>query len=98
MIRVALPFHLRNLAGVEGDVELDVAEPVTITSILDALEAKHPTLTGTVRDHTSKERRAFVRFFACERDISFEPADTPLPPEVIEGREAFRVVGALSGG
>lgn len=98
MIRVALPFHLRNLAGVDGEVALDVAKPVTVASVLDALEAKHPTLTGTVRDHTSKQRRAFVRFFACERDISFEPTDAPLPQAVVEGREPFRVVGALSGG
>ena len=98
MIRVVLPAHLRTLARVHDDVLIEVTGPVTQRSILDALEAKYPTLEGTIRDHSTKKRRAFVRFFACEEDLSHESPDTPLPDAVAQGREAFYVVGALAGG
>jgi molybdopterin synthase sulfur carrier subunit len=98
MIRVMLPFHLRNLAGVEGEVRLVVDGPATLRSVLDALESRFPTLRGTIRDHDTQSRRAFLRFFACERDLSLEPPDTPLPDAVAEGREPFLVVGAIAGG
>lgn len=98
MIRVALPAHLRNLAQVRGEVTLSPAEPISQATILDALEAQFPQLRGTVRDHTSKERRAFIRFFVCGEDWSHLSADTPLPAEIIEGKEPFRIVGAMAGG
>lgn len=98
MIRVVLPFHLRNLAGVQGEVELEVGGEVTQRAVLDALEARYPVLQGTIRDHASHQRRAFLRFFACERDLSHEPPDAPLPEEVATGAEPFRVVGAMAGG
>jgi molybdopterin synthase sulfur carrier subunit len=98
MIRVALPFHLKNLARVEGEVNLDVASPVTVRAVLDALEAKHPALRGTIRDHGTLKRRPFIRFFACREDLSLEPPDTLLPEEVINGIEPFLVVGAMAGG
>lgn len=98
MIRVALPYHLRTLAGVAGEVQLRVEGPATQRSVLDALEARYPMLRGTIRDHDSQRRRAFLRFFACERDISLELPDTPLPDAVAEGREPFVVVGAIAGG
>jgi sulfur-carrier protein len=98
MIRVILPQHLRTLARVDGDVLLDVQGAVTQRSILDALEAQHPELRGTIRDHVTRERRAFVRFFACEQDLSHESPDAPLPAEVAEGKEPFWVVGAIAGG
>jgi len=98
MIRVELPFHLRNLARVEGEVELDVPAPVTIRAVLDALEARYPTLRGTIRDHVTLKRRSFVRFFACKEDLSLEPADTPLPEAVVNGTEPLLVVGAMAGG
>lgn len=98
MIRVVLPFHLRNLARVEGEVQLEVAEPVTIRAVIDALEARYPVLCGTMRDHDTLKRRPFVRFFACKEDFSLEPPDTPLPAEVINGAEPFLVVGAMAGG
>jgi len=98
MIRVVLPFHLRNLARVNGDVELDLAAPVTIGVVLDALEAKHPVLCGTIRDHGTLKRRPFVRYFACKEDLSLEPTETVLPEEVMNGREPFLVVGAMAGG
>ncbi|HLV01884.1 MAG TPA: MoaD/ThiS family protein [Acidobacteriota bacterium] len=98
MIRVQLPYHLRNLAAVQGEVEIDVAGPVTQRTILDALEAHYPMLRGTMRDHVTKQRRAFVRFFACGRDVSHESQDAPLPPEVADGTEPFLVLGALAGG
>lgn len=98
MIRVVLPFHLRNLARVEGDVELDVANPITVSAVLDALEAKHPVLRGTIRDHGTLKRRPFIRFFACKEDLSLEPPDTPLPEAVVRGEEPFLVVGAMAGG
>ncbi len=98
MIRVVLPQHLRRLAGVDGEVRLEVEEPATQRAILDALEATYPALRGTIRDHGTAERRAFVRFFACGQDLSLEPADEPLPDEVASGEEPFRVVGAMAGG
>lgn len=98
MIRVVLPFHLRKLAGVDGDLELEVAPPVTIRSVIDALEERYPVLRGTVRDHDTLKRRPFVRFFACKEDLSLEPPDTPLPEPVLKGEEPFLVVGAMAGG
>ncbi len=98
MIRVELPFHLRNLARVNGEVQLDVKAPVTIGSVLDALEAAHPTLRGTIRDHGTLKRRPFVRFYACKEDLSLEPLGTRLPEAVVEGEEPFLIVGAMAGG
>ena len=98
MIRVALPAHLRTLAGVDGEVRLDAQELPTQRTVLDALEARYPVLRGTIRDHGTHERRAFVRFFACGRDITLDSADDPLPDEVASGAEPFRVVGAMAGG
>lgn len=98
MIRVVLPFHLRNLARIEGEVGLDVPAPVTIKAVVDALEAKYPVLNGTIRDHGTMKRRAFVRFFACKEDLSLEPPDTPLPEAVVKGDEPFLIVGAMAGG
>lgn len=98
MIRVILPQHLRTLARVADEVELDVPAPATLGGVLDALESRYPVLCGTIRDHSTRRRRAFVRFFACAEDLSHEPADTPLPDEVVSGREPFLVVGALAGG
>ena len=98
MIRVVLPFHLRNLARVDGEVELDVAGPATIRAVLDELEARHPVLRGTVRDHGTLKRRPFVRFFACKEDLSLESPDTPLPDEVVNGAEPFLIIGAMAGG
>ena len=98
MVRVVLPAHLRKLAGVEGEVELDVAGEVTLGAVLDALEARHPVLRGTIRNHVTRERRKFVRFFACERDLSHEEPDLPLPEAVVKGAEPFLVVGAMAGG
>jgi hypothetical protein len=93
-----LPHHLRNLAHIEGEVQLEVPGPVTQQSILDALEARYPMLRGTIRDHTQSRRRAFIRFFACEEDLSNDPPDTPLPDAVAAGTEPFLVVGAMAGG
>jgi molybdopterin synthase sulfur carrier subunit len=98
VIRVLLPLPLRTLARVDGEVELHVEGPVTQRSVLDALEARHPVLRGTIRDHVTHERRAFVRFFACEQDLSHEPPDAPLPEAVAAGTEPFLVVGAIAGG
>ena len=98
MIRVALPYHLRNLSRVEGEVMVEVAAPVTIRAVLDALEAKHPVLRGTIRDHGTLKRRPFIRFFACKEDLSLEPPDTPLPEAVLNGTESFLIVGAMAGG
>ena len=98
MIRVVLPYHLRNLARVDGEVELEVPPPITVPSILDALESRYPVLRGTIRDHVTLERRPFIRFFACKEDLSLDPPDTPLPAAVIEGREPFMVIGAMAGG
>ena len=98
MIRVILPYHLRNLAHVGSEVTLDVPAPVTISSVLDALEARYPMLRGTIRDHVTKERRAFLRFFACEQDLSHDSPDAPLPDEVASGKEPLIVIGAIAGG
>jgi sulfur-carrier protein len=98
MIRVVLPAHLRSLAQINGEVELDVAGPVTQRSVLDALEASYPVLRGTIRDRGNGRRRAMVRFFACEEDLSHEPPDDPLPEEVTAGAEPFLIVGAMAGG
>ena len=98
MIRVVLPFHLRNLARVEGDVQLDVESPVTLRSVLDALEARYPVLRGTIRDHGTLKRRPFIRFFACKEDLSHEPPETKLPDAVLSGEEPFLIVGAMAGG
>jgi molybdopterin synthase sulfur carrier subunit len=98
VIRVLLPLPLRTLARVDGEVELHVEGEATQRTLLDALEAAYPVLRGTIRGHETKERRAFVRFFACERDLSHEPADAPLPEEVASGEETFLIVGAIAGG
>jgi hypothetical protein len=98
MIRVVLPAHLRTLARVDGEVALDVKGPVTQASVLDALEARYPMLRGTIRDHATQRRRAFVRFFACEQDLSHQSPDAPLPDEVATGAEPFLIVGAMAGG
>ena len=98
MIRVALPPHLRTLARVQGDVELQVDGPVTQRTVLDALEARYPMLKGTIRDHVTHQRRAFLRFFACEQDLSHDPPDTLLPDAVARGDEPFYVIGAIAGG
>jgi hypothetical protein len=98
MIRVVIPFHLRTLAKVSGEVMLEIEGPVTQRSVLDALEARYPVLKGTIRDHVTQKRRDFLRFFACERDLSLQPPDEPLPEEVASGKEPFLVIGALAGG
>ena len=97
-IQVALPTHLRTLAGVSGPVQLEVPEPVSQRAVLDALEAAYPMLRGTIRDPATKQRRAFVRFFACGEDLSDEPLDSPLPEEVTSGKQPYRVIGAMAGG
>jgi len=97
-IRVVLPFHLRNLARVDGEVPLEVAGPATLRAVLDALEARYPSLRGTIRDHDTLKRRPFVRFFACKEDLSLEPPDTRLPDAVVNGEEPFLIVGAMAGG
>lgn len=98
MIRVILPYHLRTLAQVTGEVTLEVAAPVTQRSVLDALESRYPTLRGTIRDHVTLKRRPMLRFFACEEDYSNEPPDAPLPDAVTSGKEPFWIVGAIAGG
>ena len=99
MIRVVLPFHLRNLARVaDSEVALEVASPITVNAVLDALEAKYPVLRGTIRDHGTMKRRPFIRFFACKEDLSLEPPDTLLPEDVVKGIEPFLVIGAMAGG
>ena len=98
MIRVVLPAHLRTLARVRGEVDLEVAGVVSQRSVLDALEAKYPMLCGTLRDHVTRQRRPFVRFFACEQDLSHDPPDAPLPDAVASGAEPFLIVGAIAGG
>jgi hypothetical protein len=98
MIRVVLPAHLRTLARVDGEVKLELDGPATPRSVLDALEARYPMLQGTIRDHVTGKRRAFVRFFACEEDLSHASPDSPLPEAVAEGNEPFMVVGAMAGG
>jgi molybdopterin synthase sulfur carrier subunit len=98
MIRVVLPSHLRTLARIDGEVCLDVASPVTQRAVLDALEGRYPMLRGTIRGHDGGPRRAFIRFFACEQDLSHEPPDAPLPPAVTAGAEPYLIVGAMAGG
>jgi sulfur-carrier protein len=98
MVRILLPAHLQTLAKVHGEVQLDVQGPVTLRSVLDALEARFPTLRGTIRDHGTLKRRPMLRFFACEQDLSHEPPETPLPDAVISGAEPFWIVGAIAGG
>jgi hypothetical protein len=98
MIRIVLPAHLRSLARVDTEVTLDLDGQATLRSVLDALEARYPVLRGTIRDHVTHERRSFVRFFACEEDLSHEPPDTLLPDAVLSGAEPFLVVGAMAGG
>jgi hypothetical protein len=97
-IRVELPFHLRNLARVSGEVEVQLEGPATLGGVLDALEARYPVLRGSIRDHVTLRRRPFVRFFACEQDLSLEPPNTPLPELVVAGAEPFLVIGAMAGG
>ena len=98
MIRVVLPAHLRTLASINGEVHLDIAGPVTQRSVLDALEARYPMLRGTIRGHDGGPRRAFIRFFACEQDLSHNPPDDPLPEAVAAGTEPYLIVGAMAGG
>jgi molybdopterin synthase sulfur carrier subunit len=98
MIRVVLPGHLRTLARVDGEVTLEVQGQATQRAVLDALEARYPMLKGTIRDHVTQQRRAFIRFFACSEDLSHEPPDAPLPPEVASGAEPFLILGAIAGG
>lgn len=97
-VRVCLPYHLRNLAQVGSEITLEVSEPVSVASVLDAVEARYPMLVGTIRDHDSLKRRPFLRFFACEEDFSLEPMETPLPEAVVKGREPLLVIGAIAGG
>ncbi len=98
MIRVVIPPHLRTLARVEGELKLAVEDPVTLEAVLDALEASYPMLRGTIRDHVTKKRRPFLRFFACEQDLSHASPDAPLPEGVVTGREPFIIIGAIAGG
>ena len=98
MIRVVLPYHLRNLARVDGEVKIEVENPVTLGAVLDSLEAQYPVLRGTVRDHGTLKRRPFVRFFACKEDLSLEPPETRLPDAIASGEEPFLIVGAIAGG
>ena len=98
MIRVILPNHLQSLSNINREVELDVEGPATITKILDLLEEQYPMLRGTIRDHVTKERRPFLRFFACGEDLTLDPPDTPLPDKVIQGTQPLRIVGAMAGG
>ncbi len=98
MIRVVLPHHLRTLAGVGKEVAVEVAGPVTVRSVLDAVEQRHPVLRGTIRDHGTLKRRPFVRFFACKEDLSLAPPETKLPDEIANGMEPFLIVGAMAGG
>jgi sulfur-carrier protein len=98
MIRVVLPPHLRGLAKISGEIKLEIAGAVTLRSVLDALEANYPMLQGTVRDHVTQQRRPFLRFFACEEDLSHQPPDAPLPDEVVSGKEPLLIIGAIAGG
>jgi len=98
MIHVVLPYHLRKLARVDGEVQLEVESPVTVLSVLDALEVRYPVLRGTIRDHVTLRRRPFVRYFACKEDLSLEPPETRLPDAVVSGAEPFLIVGAMAGG
>ncbi len=98
MIRVVLPYHLKNLAHVEGEVELSVSGAATVRSVIDALEIRYPMLRGTIRDHVTRERRPFLRFFVCQEDISLDSPDSPLPEPVVAGAEPFLIIGAIAGG
>jgi molybdopterin synthase sulfur carrier subunit len=98
MIRVIIPPHLRTLAKVEGEVKIELQGEITQRSLLDALEAKYPVLRGTIRDHVTQQRRPFLRFFACEEDLSHDPPDSPLPEAVVSGKEPFLIIGAIAGG
>jgi hypothetical protein len=98
MIRVILPQHLRALAHVGSEVQIEVEAPITLRSVLDAIEARYPMLRGTIRDHVTQQRRPFLRFFACEEDLSHESPDTPLPESVASGKEPFLIIGAIAGG
>ena len=98
MIRVVLPAHLRTLARVDGEVTLEVKEPVTLGSVLTTLEARYPMLRGTIRDHVTQKRRPFIRFFACEQDLSHESPDSPLPDAIVKGEEPLLIIGAMAGG
>ena len=98
MIRVELPFHLRTLAHVDREVTLDINGPVTLRAVLDAVEARYPMLAGTIRDHTTQQRRPFLRFYACEEDFSNVSPDTPLPEAVVSGKEPLSIIGAIAGG
>jgi hypothetical protein len=97
-IRVCLPYHLRNLAQVGPEITLDVPPPVNLRSVLDALEIRYPMLRGTIREHGTLQRRPFLRFFACQEDLSHEPVDNPLPDDVVTGREPLLIIGAIAGG
>ncbi len=98
MIRVVLPFHLRNLARLDGEVLLEVGQPATLGIVLDAIEARYPMLRGTIRDHDTLKRRPFIRYYACKEDLSLEPPETELPPAIQNGAEPFLIVGAMAGG
>lgn len=98
MIRVALPYHLRNLARLDSEVLIEVSSPATVGSVIDALEARYPVLCGTIRDHGTSKRRPFIRYFACKEDLSLEPPETRLPDAVAHGEEPFLIVGAMAGG
>jgi hypothetical protein len=98
MVRVVLPYHLRNLAKIDGEVQLDLSGSVTLGTVLDAIESRYPVLRGTIRDHGTLRRRPFIRFFACKEDLSLEPAENPLPKEVLDGTEPFLIIGAMAGG
>ncbi len=98
MIRVILPYHLRTLAGVEGELQFELSPPVTLRTLLDAIEQRHPSLRGAIRDHVTLRRRPFIRFYACKEDLSHEAQDTLLPPPVVAGAEPFMIVGAMAGG
>ena len=98
MIRVQLPFHLRNLAKIDGELQIEVPPPVTVGSTISAIEARYPMLRGTIRDHGTLKRRPFIRYFACKEDLSLDPPETPLPEAIIKGQEPFMIVGAIAGG
>lgn len=97
-MRVVLPYHLRNLAKIDGEVELELGKAATVGAVLDALETRYPMLRGTMRDHGTLKRRPFIRFFACKEDMSLEPVNTPLPEAVVSGEEPFLIIGAMAGG
>jgi len=98
MIRVKIPYHLRTLAQIDGELQLEIPGPVTQRTVVDAIEARYPMLRGAIRDHATQQRRPFLRFYACERDLSHEAADAPLPEDVVSGREPLFIIGAIAGG